>query len=704
MAILGKIRSQGLILILVIALALFAFIIQGLLTSNGASKDAILGVVGDTEIDRVQFGRRVEATMQQRGANASTLQAVNSVWNAEVRDAILKSQIEAAGIDASEEAVKTQIKGLYNNSPLFLDENGQFSEVKLNTFVTNLKKNDPAQYRLWLQDVENAAGQVKQNQFFTLLKSGIIGTQADGEMEYRMANDNRNFMYVQIPFTSIADSVVEITKSEIKAYVSEHKAEFETEAQRDIQYVLFEDKASKEDEDALKADLTKLLTTREEYNENTNQKELVAGLKETTDASTFVNANSDIAYDDTFILSTKLPEVIKPIATMEKGATYGPFKDGNYMKISRLEDKKTIMDSVKNRHILVSYAGAQRSNATRTKEEAQAIADSIFATIGQSSKTYLNKWEYFKENNEIAKGEDLGWTVYSGNARNLAEGYRNFLFENKEGTIGIAESTFGFHIIYLEETKTPVETVQLATIAKEIEASKKTSKMLYNSVQKFQKAITDGEFEAIAKEFNVAVKPVNSLKELDENLPGLQRNRAIVKWAFEDGTDIGDFERFEVPEGYVIAQVTRKTDAGLMTAEEASTTVTPILRNKKKAAMIMEKIRATDVNTIASNQGQNVRSASAVNRKNPTLPGIGEEPMVVGTVFGLDNNQTSMPVVGEKGVYVVKVTGISNAPDLQNYTSDAREVANRTANQSTSQLVEALKKSTEIVDNRATFY
>ncbi|GAK99215.1 peptidyl-prolyl cis-trans isomerase [Nonlabens ulvanivorans] len=704
MAILGKIRSQGLILILVIALALFAFIIQGLLTSNGAAKASSLGSVGSTELDREAFARRVEATMQQRGAGTSTVQAVNSVWDAEVRDAVLNMQINEAGIEVSDEAVKNQVKSMYANAPIFLDENGQFSEIKMNTFVADLKNNQPERYQLWLQDVENAADQSKQTQFFNLLKSGIIGTQASGEMEYRLANDNRSFTFVNIPYTSIADSEVEISKSEISSYIAKNESKFKSEAQRDIQYVVFEDKASEADKAAMKSDMTKLLNSYEEFSENTNRTETYQGLNTVEDVETFVNSQSDLPYDGSYLLTSKLPATAKAIAALEEGSTYGPYEDGEYMKISRLEDKKTIMDSVQTKHILVAYAGATRSASTRSKEDAKKVADSIFATIGQSNSKFNAKWDYFNENTEVAKGEDIGWVVYSGNARNFAPGFTKFLFENDKGSVGISESSFGYHIINIQDTKAPTEAVKIATIAKKVEASKATGKQLFTDAQKFQQGAAEKDFTEVAKEFTLDVKPVKNLKAMDENLPGLQRNRSVVQWAFKEGTDIGDTERFETPEGYVIVQLTRKAEAGLMSAEEASATVTPILRNKKKAKMIMDQITATEVNDIASAQGLNARAATAVNRKSPTIPGVGEEPKVVGTAFGLAEGETSKPIAGEKGVFVVKVTAIENAPDLGSYKADANEVANRTANQATSKLVEALKKSIEITDNRSTFY
>lgn len=703
MAVLGKIRSQGAILILVIALALFAFIIQGVLTSSGKSQDDAVGYVGDTEINQSSFARQVDNMSRNGGPNMTTIQAVNSVWDQNVRRAILEEQIEAAGIEVTDQEVADRVKDSYRQNPAYLNEDGSFSESKFSAFVNQIQQENPAG---WSDFVESVASSIKQERFFNLLKSGIIGTNAEGEMEYRMANDNRSFSYVYIPYTTIADSTVEVTSGEIQKYINDHKDRFETEAQRSIEFVIFEDKASQADKDEIisKLNLRKSLD-KSTYNVNTKQTEEIKSFKDADDKQNYVNKFSDQPYNGSYQLVERLGQAVKNAGgALEVGSVFGPYEDGDYMKLTLVEDKKTIMDSVQNRHILVAYAGAERSMATRSKEDAKRVADSIFDLIGDSKSNFDAKFDYFKENTEIAKGEDLGWTVYTGNSRNLAEGYRNFLFENEKGSIGIAESTFGYHIIRIDDTKKPLEQVKLATISNKVSASKQTSKDLFTKTVKFQQAAETGDFSALASENGVIAMPVNKLKPLDESLPGIKKNRSIVKWAFDSERKIGDIERFETTEGYVVVKLKATYEAGLMSTQEASPTVTPILRKDKKAKMLLAKITNTDLNEIAKAQGQTVKNASAVNRKNPTIPGPGEEPLVVGTVFGLDQDQTSKPIQGENGIFVVKVTGIEKAADIENYSANAKEVAMRTANQSTSKLVEALKKSAKIEDNRADFY
>jgi peptidylprolyl isomerase/peptidyl-prolyl cis-trans isomerase D len=707
MAILSKIRSKGIFLIIIIALALFAFIVgdllrQGSLTGGGADT---IGVIGDNEIKRESFARQIQNFMQNR-QGMTEAQAAEALWNQEIRNTILNAQVDAAGIQVSDEAVSNYIKTSYAQVPQFQDDNGNFSESKLYAFIEDLKTNDPARYQLWQQDVENAANAVKQQQFFTLLKSGLVGTNASGEQEYRLENDNRNFSYVNIPYSSIPDDKASVSKDEIKKYIEDRPDQYQTVAQRDISFVLFEDKASNSDKDALKSSVEKLMNDTKVFNKNTNNDELRVGLKNSTDPTRFANENSDIAGNTNYVPVSSLSDGAQGLNDTEVGAVYGPYEDAGYYKASRVLDRKVVMDSIKNRHILVAYAGAERANPTitRNKEEAKKVADSLLGVIGQNKATFDTQFTYFTENTDLAKGEDIGWVVNSGNASGFAPGFTKFLFDNTQGTVGIAESSFGYHIIRIDEAKAPTNSLKLATVAKKIEASKATGKQLFNTVQKFEAAVEKGKFDEVAKKYEVTPTPVTSLKSLDETLPGLGQNRAIVKWAFDEETSLNDTKRFEVSNGYVVAKVTKVSEEGLMSVEEASVTVTPILRNQKKAKMIMDKIKSKDLQAIASANNVSVQEAAAVNCKNPTIAGAGNEPRVVGTAFGLKLNKTSKPVAGETGVFVVKTTAIQNAPDIKNYQGTANELASRIANQSTSLLIEALKKKMDIKDNRSKFY
>ena len=178
----------------------------------------------------------------------------------------------------------------------------------------------------------------------------------------------------------------------------------------------------------------------------------------------------------------------------------------------------------------------------------------------------------------------------------------------------------------------------------------------------------------------------------------------LVSWAFNEDTNIGDIKRVNTNNGYIIAQLTRRNPKGLKSLAEASATVTPILRNQKKAKLIKESITSTEINTVASDQGVSVKAVNAITMANPTIAGAGTEPKVIGVAFGLKVGETSGLIDGEKGVYMVKVTAINNAPELQDYSGFANTLNASTLSTINTNAYNALKNEADIEDNRAAFF
>ena len=205
----------------------------------------------------------------------------------------------------------------------------------------------------------------------------------------------------------------------------------------------------------------------------------------------------------------------------------------------------------------------------------------------------------------------------------------------------------------------------------------------------------------MATENKFTVRPVNGIKILDESIPGVGNQRPIVRWAFEDDVETGDIKRFNIPGGYVIAQLVTKHKKGLMSVEDASAKVLPILRKEKKAKIIRDRVSASTVEDLAAAENTTVRTATGINMKNPTISGAGREPLVVGATFGLNEGETSKLVDGERGVYMIQVTKVTPAIELDNYQAAANRVEQEKSSAVNSKLYNALKEAAEIEDNRA---
>ena len=238
-----------------------------------------------------------------------------------------------------------------------------------------------------------------------------------------------------------------------------------------------------------------------------------------------------------------------------------------------------------------------------------------------------------------------------------------------------------------------------------IEPSEQTIDDVYNETSKFEIAVTKGVFQDVAKENGYTVKPVSNIKELDETIPGLGAQRAMVRWSFEDGVKVGSVKRFNIQGGgYAVAVVSAINEKGLMTTEKASVTALPAIRKEKKAALIKERVSGKTLEEVSASEGQIIKTAAAVNMKNPTLSGAGREPYVIGAAFGLSEGGTSKVLTGNLGMYMIQVTKITKAVELPSYQAAANKVGTAKANSVSAALFTALKDAAKIDDNRAAFY
>jgi parvulin-like peptidyl-prolyl isomerase len=715
MAVLNKIRQRSIFLIIIIALALFAFIIGDIFQNLGSSSKSqtVVATINGEDIERDAFMNQVENIQRQSGGSVSNTQAMNRVWDQEVRNKVMQTQFDAVGISIERDYMRQLLKQNLGSFEEFKNEAGLFDEDKLNEFIANLKaiapetttlNGNPVNYKAWTDFEQNISQTGVQQTYFNLVKAGVIGTLTEGELDYELENNKADIKYVQIPFSSIADSLVSVKKSEVKSYIKANPNKYEVEASRDLVYVQFKEVASLEDEQQIQSDLTALISDKEEFNTAANAIQTVVGFENTTDVEAFVNTNSSIKYNDAYVFKSSLPTTVADeLSNLKPNAVFGPYKDGETYKLSKQVAKKMIADSAKVRHILIPFVGSVRADATVTKtdEQAKTTADSIYKVLRSKRSKFKSLLSLSSDKVSNEKDGVIEFAYSDG----FAAEFKAYSFENPKGSLGVVKTNFGYHIIEILDQGKKQQAYKMATIVQEIEPSIKTIDGVFTDKSKFEIAVADADFEAVAKENNYKTSPVSSIKELDETIPGLGVQRAIVRWSFEDGVEVGDFKSFNVSGGgFVVAKVTAVNEAGLMSVEKASVTALPEIRKEKKAKLIKDRISATTLEAIASDEGQTVKTALAVNMKNPTLSGAGREPKVIGTAFGLEEGATSKLIVGDNGVYVIQLTKLTPAEPLPNYQAAANRVGQAKSNAVNTQLYNALKDAADIEDNRATFY
>ncbi len=720
MAVLNKIRQRSLFLILIIALALFSFVLTDLFKNSdalfGGSQD-IVATVNGKNINRIDFMNRVENMQRQLGPNATSTQAMNRVYDQELRRAIMNTQFEELGLTVEQDQMKDLLQQSFSSYPEFQNEAGLFDENKMTEFVANLKElngerailgNFQLNYNDWVNSEKSIAVGAQERSYYNMIKAGVNATLNEAEVDYKLENATRDLRFVQIPYATISDSLVEVTKGDIKDYINKNKEQFEVEASRDIIFVQFKEDPSLKDEQELMAGFDKFINGKVEFNNGVN--DTIAPFSEVKEADldNYINftAESDINYVDSFVKKTALPTAFADsIVNLNVGGVFGPYKDGGMVKLTKLVETRQVPDSAKVRHILISHLGATRVNpdVTRTEAEAKKTADSVLAIVKADNSKFP---ELVTALSSDQGSVDNGGVYDFHPSTQMVKPFSDFEFQNEVGDIDVVKTQFGYHIIEILDHKGSSEAYKVATIARTIEASQETIDNVFTDASKFQIAVQDGaDFNAAATERNYEVRPVNGIKELDENIPGLGSQRPIVRWAFEEGTKVGDFKRFSVPGGgYAVVQLTKVNKEGLMDPENASLTAITEIRKEKKAQMIRARVTATTIEDLAKAEGRPTNNSAAVNLKNPTLSGAGLEPKVVGVAFGLNEGETSSLIDGNRGVFLVQVTKVNESPELDNYQAIANRLSTARATAAQTKVYNALKETADIEDNRARFY
>ncbi|SEA61851.1 peptidyl-prolyl cis-trans isomerase D [Flavobacterium gillisiae] len=696
MAVLSNIRQRSALMIAVIAFALFAFIIGDLFNSgsfNSTSKD--VGSINGSDISFEDFRIKV-SNVEKSNQGITSTAAANRVWDQEVSVALLTSEFDKLGLRVGEKHLLAVLQADPNigKNPMFLNAAGMFDIAKFKEYF----KSNPAQSEFLKDREKDAELSAKYQIYNTLIKSAVYTTQSEGKLKYEMEANKVNFAYVAGLYSTIKDSDVKVTDAEILDYMKKNEKKFKADESREVEYVLIADKASKEDEAEVKAKITGLLSGSVVYNQATSKNDTLAGFRTTKNAVEFVNSNSDVPYDSTYVAKKDLPAVdADQLFNLAPGEIYGPYVFGNYYCVSKSMGKKLGVNA-KASHILISYEGTQVPNKKeqRTKEEAKAKAEAILAQVKANPDSFMMLAFSSSDDSSAQQGGELGY--FSQNQ--MVKPFNDFVFNSSIGSIGLVETAFGFHIIKVTDKQ---DGIRLATVALKLEASEATSDKAFTQATKFEMDATDKDFNTVAKGMGLTVVPGITVQAMDENFGPLGVQRSIVRWAFEDDSKIGTVKRFEVANvGHVIARVKGIDNSGLVSITQVKPYVEPILKNKKKAELIKAKMTGSSIEAIAKAAGSTVLQATDVTMENPMLTGVGQEPKVVGNAFALEANKMSAPIEGNTGVYVVKNVSIVKAPALKDVSPYVAKLKAQSAGD-VNRVLPALKDNATIEDNRKQF-
>ena len=403
MALLGQIRKRSIFLIIVIGMALFAFVISGVFTSNGGfGANEPIGEINGEEIDYETFNMMVEQAQVSYGLNV--LNAVNLAWEQGIKNQALLQELDKLGIDAGknqlEQIISTDQSIVLN--PLFQNEIGLFDFAQFSSYISQLSTSNPNLYNQWRFQEQNIISLAKQKIYFDLIKSSVIHTNVESNIQYHLENDKVNIEYLRIPYDIIPDSIIQIKDSEILSYMKNNRDNYEKGEFRKVEYVFIPDIASSLDENNLRSDLEQLRDGFSQLNSVSNTIEDIIGFKDVKDYSEFIEIYSDVSWDSVYQTQQDIKGDFSDILFgLRKGEVFGPYRDGNTFKISRMIDKKRdgnlnkvlIADVVKE----IIPSNESSNNNYRKASQAEFDANNDLPLNSSDSSLFVDSFESFEQ-------------------------------------------------------------------------------------------------------------------------------------------------------------------------------------------------------------------------------------------------------------------------------------------------------------------
>ena len=341
MAILGQIRKRTFFLIVVIGMALFAFVISGIFVGSGISQGQSVGEINGEEIDYESFNLLVQQAQDAYGLDYNN--AINYAWNIGVKNTVLVQELEKLGINAGRDQLEQILSAepTIVSNPEFQNQLGLFDFNKFSRYISQIKQTNPSAYNAWKIQEQNIISLAEQRIFFNLISSSVTYTDFESDLEYHLENDKVTIDYVKVSFDEIPDTLFDISNSQISNYMRKNKDDFQIDPSRIIDFVYIPDVASALDENNIRTNLEAIRDGIIQYNDVTKLVDSIEGFKNVKNIPEFVDTYSEKPYEEIYMSRDQLPGDFADILYgLGKGQTFGPYKDGGYYILSRMVDKK----------------------------------------------------------------------------------------------------------------------------------------------------------------------------------------------------------------------------------------------------------------------------------------------------------------------------------------------------------------------------
>ncbi len=719
MTALGKIRSKGILLIIIIGLGLFAFIAEeafrscnGIKGQNSQQIGEVLGekiYVQDFQKLLEEYQDAMKLTMRTDNLSEDQLnQLKDQVWQQLVSERVMKEDCKKLGLTVTEDELQNVLNDgtnqLLTQTPFVNQQTGRFDVSILKQFIDAYRKAEASNnsqqldqmrpaYNYWLFVEKNLRTQLLAQKYQSLLANCVLSNKVEAKMAFNEENEEAQIQLASIAYNTIKDADIKVTDEELKAKYEELKPAFRQQQEtRDVKMVDVQVKASATDRAQLQKDMAGY------------QKQLAAAADPTQVVSKSGSMIQYIGLPVSGKAFQQYPDIASKIDSMAVGTTgvVENTKDNTY-NIVRILSRTELPDSVEFRQIQVGG---------KTLEAARASADSIQKALAAGGDFQAIAKRY---------GQDSTTTWFTGamyeQASTMSQDNRAYIEALLNGAVGSTQNvelTQGNVVIQVLNRKAMKSKAVAAVIKKEIRFSDNTYSKAYNRFSQFvtQSQASLADLQKHATKFGYTVQDLNDFATSSHTVGNVGGSgiRDAIKWIFEakEGQVSQLFEAGKENDHLLVLCMTKIHPQGYRPWDDAQ--VKEILKREvirdKKAEMIMAKLKG--VNSIAAAQAKGAK-VSTVNQITFAAPAFiqatgAAEPALSGAVAATAQGKfCSAPVKGNAGVYVFQVVKKQMRPAKYNEEQQIQMCRQR-AMQYMGNFMQDLVFGAGVVDNRYLFF
>lgn len=673
MALLGDIRKKSGLLAVVIGGALLLFLLSEIFSNQNFSilggddnNPTVLEVDGK-KIDRLQFDQIVAQSERVRELNGMQVddnmrrqlrsEAANQLFN----DMAIEPILNNLGIGISGKEYGELLTG--DDPHPFIKQyfQQQYNPEVMRRFLQNEYQQDP-RYKVAMDEILRAIKtQVKAEKYNALVRAGFAATPFDVEIGYNKIETKVSGQIIFANYLSVADSLVDVSDRELKAYIAQNESDYEVDASRDLEYIEWDISPSDKDSSDAKALVG----------------QYIEDFKSAENDSAFIARYSDVPYNPVFrshgsfggeaeneLFDANVGDVVGPIA--------GEGGFGIYKVLGAQEGTKFYYNFSQIVLSMSTDTGAVYSKARQLLADIKGGAS--FADLAKTNSVDPSS----------ARGGKMGWI---GEVAFVPEAVYNFNKNNAPGEVGIVRGPTGLHIVKVLR-KPSKKLIQVASVVKKLEVSRETRNRYFGIANTFVAEVDSEDelgFATSASKLNKNVKNASNLAPGAQGWSTIPNAREVVKWSFENDREEGDIsEPFTIGNKVMVARVRKIVKKGVSDLESVRDEVKRKVMNEKKAEILKERFEEAlekqtgkvDAVALAIAMGTVAQKIENAQFSQNNILYVGSDYAVQGALLGLKQGERTRPIAGDQGVYVFFCEAVNTPPTLPDAEAEIAKITN----------------------------